>query len=56
MTLRTFSVAAPVVSSDGVVAAIGLVTTTARRDLQRLAPAVQVAAAGIGRRLGSAHP
>lgn len=52
MSLRTFSVAAPVVDTEGtVVAAIGLVTTTARRDLQRLAPAVQVAAAGVGRRL-----
>lgn len=54
MSLRTFSVAAPVMDVEGtVVAAIGLVTTTARRDLQRLAPAVQVAAAGVGRRLGS---
>ena len=56
MSLRTFSVAAPVVGSDGVVAAIGLVTTTARRDLQRLAPAVQVAASGVGRRLGAGVP
>lgn len=53
MSLRTFSVAAPVMGYEGVVAAIGLVTTTARRDLQRLAPAVQVAAAGVGRGLGS---
>ena len=53
MSLRTSSVAAPVLSAEGtVVAAVGLVTTTARRDLQRLAPAVQVAAAGVGRRLG----
>lgn len=45
MTVGTFSVAAPVRDADAaVVAAVGLVTTTARRDLQRLAPAVQVAA------------
>lgn len=57
MSLRTCSVAAPVQDVEGtVVAAVGLVTTTARRDLQRLAPAVQVAAAGVGRRLGSSGP
>lgn len=57
MTLGTFSVAAPVIGADGsVVAALGLVTTTARRDLQRLAPAVQVAAAGVSRRLGRTAP
>lgn len=57
MSLRTFSVAAPVMDVERtVVAAVGLVTTTARRDLQRLAPAVQVAAAGVGRRLGSSGP
>ena len=34
MSLRTSSVAAPVLSAEGtVVAAVGLVTTTARRDL-----------------------
>lgn len=54
MTLGTFSVAAPVLDADAaVVAAVGLVTTTARRDLPRLAPAVQVAAAGITRRLSA---
>lgn len=57
MSLRTFSVAAPVMDVEGtVVAAIGLVTTTARRDLHRLAPAVQVAAAGVGRRLATSNP
>lgn len=55
MTLGTCSVAAPVTSSDGeVVAAVGLVTTTVRRDLPRLAPAVLVTAAGVTRRLAQA--
>lgn len=52
MTLGTCSVAAPVTDGAGqVVAALGLVTTSVRRDLLRLAPAVQVAAAGLSRRL-----
>ena len=52
MTLGTYSVAVPVVGGDGeVVAALGLVTTTMRKDLHRLAPALQVAAAGIARGL-----
>lgn len=55
MTMKTFSVAAPVLDAEAaVVAAVGLVTTTARRDLPRLAPAVQVTATGISRRLSSA--
>lgn len=57
MSLGTYSVAAPVVGADGhVTAALGVVTTTARRDLQRLAPAVQVAAAGVSRRLRRTAP
>ena len=38
---------------SGVVAAVGLVTTSVRKDLPRLAPAVQVAAAGVSRRLAT---
>jgi len=52
MTLGTCSVAVPVSTPDGeVVAALGLVTTTVARDLPRLAVAVQVAAASVGRSL-----
>ena len=54
MTLGTCSVAVPVHSPRGaVVAAVGLVTTSVRKDLPRLAPAVQVAAAGVSRRLAA---
>lgn len=54
MTLGTCSVAAPVRDVQGdVVAAVGLVTTTSRRDLKRLTPAVQMAAGGISRMLGA---
>ena len=50
MTLGTCSVAVTVLDAGGtVVAALGLVTPTARRDLPRLAPAVRVAAAGVTR-------
>lgn len=52
MTLGTCSVAVPVLDADGVVvAALGLVATTLRRDLVRLAPALHVASAGITRSL-----
>ncbi len=55
MSLGTCSVAAPVHDAGGeVVAAVGLVTTTLRRDLARLAPAVLVTAAGVTRGLASA--
>lgn len=54
MSLGTCSVAAPVHDATGeVVAAVGLVTTTLRRDLTRLAPAVLVTAAGVTRGLAS---
>jgi DNA-binding IclR family transcriptional regulator len=53
MTLGANSLAVPVLGADGdVVAALGVVTGTLRKDLPRLAPALQVAAAGITRRLG----
>lgn len=57
MTLGTWSVAVPVLGADGeVAAALGLVTRTQRRDLPRLAPALQVAAAGITRVLSGPVP
>jgi DNA-binding IclR family transcriptional regulator len=52
MTLGTCSVAVPVVDEDGlVIAALGLVTSTVRRDMARYVPALQVAAAAITRGL-----
>jgi DNA-binding IclR family transcriptional regulator len=53
MSLGAFSLAVPVVqASDGaVVAAIGVVVATLKRDRQRLLGALQVAANGIGRLL-----
>lgn len=59
MTLGTCSVAVPVFGagdgpdgrSDTVVAALGIVATSLRRDLARLVPVLQVASAGITRRL-----
>ena len=38
---------------EGKGATVGLVTTSVRKDLPRLAPAVQVAAAGVSRRLAT---
>jgi DNA-binding IclR family transcriptional regulator len=52
MTLGTCSVAVPVHDRDGVVvAALGLVVPSRRRDLARLAPALEVAARSITRRM-----
>ena len=52
MTLGTCSVAVPVVDGDGlVIAALGSVTSTVRRDMARYVPALQVAAAAITRGL-----
>jgi DNA-binding IclR family transcriptional regulator len=52
MTLGTCSIAVPVHDDAGiVVAAIGLVTRTVRRDLHRHVPALQVAAAAVTRGL-----
>ena len=54
MTLGACSLAVPVRSADGpVVAALGVVVPSLRRDKGRLVAALQVAAAGIGRGLGS---
>lgn len=52
MTIGASSIAAPIVDAQGrVVAALGLVTNSHRRELSRLAPAVQLGARGIGRSL-----
>ena len=53
MSLGACSLAVPVVqrSDDSVVAAIGVVVPTLKRDRQRLLGALQVAARGIGRLL-----
>jgi DNA-binding IclR family transcriptional regulator len=53
MSLGACSLAVPVIrASDGeVVAAIGVVVASLRRDRQRLLGALQVAARGVGRRL-----
>lgn len=52
MTLGNCSVAAPVLDADGLaVAAVGVVVRTVRVDLDRLAPPVCRAAAGIAERL-----
>lgn len=52
MTLGTCSLAVPVVAGDEeVVAALGVVVASSRRNLIRLLPALQIAAAGIGRGL-----
>jgi len=54
MTLGASSIAAPIRDKDGrVIAALGLVTSSHRRELIRLAPAVQLAAQSITR---TAHP
>jgi DNA-binding IclR family transcriptional regulator len=55
MTLGACSVAVPIRQEPGdVVAALGVVAPSGRRDLARVVPTLQVAAAGIGRALRSA--
>ncbi len=56
MSLGACSVAVPVRRDDRVVAAIGVVVATLRRDRGRLTAALQVAAQGISRQLGTAPP
>nr|WP_275940949.1 IclR family transcriptional regulator C-terminal domain-containing protein [Nocardioides zeae] len=51
MSLGACSVAVPVRRDDTVVAALGVVVATPRRDRSRLVGALQVAANGIGREL-----
>ena len=56
MSLGSCSVAVPVHGVEGaVVAAVGVVAPSVRRDLARLVPALQVAAHGIGRQLRQFH-
>ena len=56
MTLGTRSVAVPVVDADGaVLAALGLVVSSGRRDVARLVPALHVAARGVARAHASAR-
>jgi DNA-binding IclR family transcriptional regulator len=47
MTLGTCSIAVPVVQEGRVVAALGLVTSTVRRDTVRFVPALKVASSSI---------
>ena len=57
MTLGTCSVAVPIIGPRGeVVAALGLVTRTVRRDMARFVPALLVASASISRDLPSHGP
>lgn len=52
MTLGAWSVAVPVRSADGdVVASVGIVVATPRRDVVRLVPVLQMAARAVGRAL-----
>jgi DNA-binding IclR family transcriptional regulator len=52
MSLGALSVAVPILDGDGgVVASLGLVTSSVRRDLGKLVPALRVAAASITRRM-----
>ncbi|MCK9905154.1 IclR family transcriptional regulator [Parafrankia colletiae] len=56
MSLGACSVAVPVRREDEVVAAIGIVAATIRRDRGRLTAVLQVAAQGIARQLGGIPP
>ena len=56
MSLGACSVAVPVRSGQQVVAALGIVVPTLKRDRARLVTALQVAAQGIGRSLATALP
>jgi DNA-binding IclR family transcriptional regulator len=56
MSLGACSVAVPVRRRDEVVAALGIVVSSLKRDKARLVSALQVAARGIGRELGTAAP
>jgi DNA-binding IclR family transcriptional regulator len=54
MSLGACSVAVPIRSADGrVVASLGLVVPSLKRDRARLVAALQVAAQGIGRSISS---
>ncbi len=49
MTLGTWSVAAPIMDGPTVIAAVGIVASSNRRDLQRFLPTLLATAAQIGR-------
>jgi len=51
MTLGTCSIAVPIRTRGGVVASLGIVVNSVKRDLVRLLPGLNVASAGIGRTL-----
>lgn len=51
MTLGTCSVAAPVLTADGAVAAVGVVVHSVRVEPAKLAPPIRLAAEGIAARL-----
>jgi DNA-binding IclR family transcriptional regulator len=53
MSLGACSVAVPVRSGPRVVAALGIVVPSLRKDRPRLVAALQVSAPGVGRRLGA---
>jgi DNA-binding IclR family transcriptional regulator len=53
MSLGACSVAVPVRSGHRVVAALGIVVPSLRKDRPRLVAALQVSARGVGRRLGA---
>lgn len=53
MSLGACSVAVPVRSGPRVVAALGIVVPSLRKDRPRLVAALQVSARGVGRRLGA---
>lgn len=56
MSLGSCSVAVPVLTGEGPpAAALGVVVHTVRADLERLAPALRTAAAGVGRALARAE-
>lgn len=56
MSLGTCSVAVPVRQDGVVVAALGVVASSRRRNLVQVAPTLQVAAAAIARSLGAVAP
>jgi hypothetical protein len=56
MSLGACSVAVPVRHDDRVVASVGIVVPSLRRDRPRLVAALHVAARGIGRSLGGGPP
>lgn len=56
MSLGACSVAVPIRRGEDVVAALGIVVPTLKKDRPRLVAALQVAARGVGRLLGESPP